>query len=192
MSGSPPEMSTSLMPFFDLMYLRASSKRALDIGGCSSPTSLLRVQYLQYMAQVSVTMRSALSGYLCTSPGMGECLSSPHGSTISHEETPNSSSLGIACLRMGHLGSSLSMREKKYGVMAILRRPSALFMPACSRRLKLRSSESSSSEVILFLSCHLQSPQSSGRDLGSMMISVKRSLFFFAFRAPVTGSQLHG
>src|SRR3990172_2276326 len=101
MSGSPPEMSTSRMVFLDLMYFTASEKNFLDMGGCSSPTSLFLVQYLQYMAQDSVTMRSTLSGYLCTRPGTGEAVSSPQGSTISQEETPNSSSLGIACFLIG-------------------------------------------------------------------------------------------
>ena len=113
MSGSPPEIRISLIDLFDLMYLSASSKRSIAMGGCSSPTILFLVQYLQYIAQESVTMSRALSGYLCTSPGTGECESSPHGSTISAGERLNSSILGMACFLMGHFGSFLSMRERK-------------------------------------------------------------------------------
>ena len=175
MSGSPPEMRTSLIDFFDLMYLSASSKRSTGMGGCSSPTILFLVQYLQYIAQESVTMRSALSGYLWTRPGTGEWESSPQGSTISQDATLNSSSLGMACFLMGHFGS-WSMSEKKYGVMAIASLPVALFIPSSSRLVRGMSSLMTSRDVILFLNCHFQSYQQSGRASGNSIYSARLDL----------------
>src|SRR3990170_4485329 len=176
MSGSPPEMRTSLIDFFDLMYLSASSKRSTGMGGCSSPTILFLVQYLQYIAQESVTMRSAMSGYLWTRPGTGEWESSPQGSTISQDATLNSSSLGMACFLMGHFGSCRSMSEKKYGVMAIASLPVALLMPSSSLLVRGMSSLMTSRDVILFLNCHFQSYQQSGRASGKSMYSERLDL----------------
>src|SRR4030067_3693836 len=104
MSGSPPEIRISLIDLFDLMYLSASSKRSIAMGGCSSPTILFLVQYLQYIAQESVTMRSALSGYLWTRPGTGEWEASPQGSTMSQDASLNSSSLRVAFFLMVPFG----------------------------------------------------------------------------------------
>src|SRR3972149_12063674 len=109
------------------------------------------------MAQEFGTSKRTLSGYLCTSPGTGECESSAQGSTISPGEILNSSILGIACFLMGQSGSFLSMSEKKYGVMAIASRPFDFLKPSFSSGVSLISFCRTSKEVILFFNCHFQS-----------------------------------
>ncbi len=62
---------------------------------------------------------------------------------------------GMICLRMGQLGSSLSTRFMKCGVMDMARRLPESMMPVRSSWLRLMCFSRSASEFILFLSCHL-------------------------------------
>ena len=74
--ASPPDSNTSLITGVFAIYSIALFTLSIGIALSFCPANLLLVQCLQYIAHWSVINKSALSGYLCVSPGTGESASS--------------------------------------------------------------------------------------------------------------------